>query len=140
MAGVSTGGWMKRMIGAVALAWLAVAHAAAETPPSIDLPPALARVLTDYENAWQTKDAAGLASLFAEDGFVLAGGHLPVRGRAAIEAHYRGKGGPLALRAFAYATEGPVGYILGGYAERRGDPDVGKFTLTLRRERDRWMI
>ena len=109
--------------------------------PSVTLPPPLARVLRDYESAWQKKDAKALAALFAEDGFVLAGGSPPVRGRTAIERHYEKSGGPLALRALAYSTEGGVGYILGGYARRSGDPDVGKFTLTLRRGGDgRWLI
>lgn len=114
-----------------------------ETPslPSLDLPPALQRVLTDYENAWSARDARGLAALFAEDGFVLPSGRPPVRGRAAIEGYYAGHGGPLSLRAFAYATEGSVGYILGGYTSATGQPDHGKFTLTLRRgPGGRWLI
>jgi len=41
----------------------------------------------------------------------------------------------------AYATEGTVGYIIGGYAEKAGEPDIGKFTLTLRRgPGGRWLI
>jgi ketosteroid isomerase-like protein len=107
----------------------------------VKLPPELARVLTDYEAAWSQKDAAALARLFAEDGFVLPNGSMPVRGRAAIEKYYTGHGGPLALRAFAYATEGVVGYIIGGYAGKPGEPDDGKFTLTLRKGSDgRWLI
>ena len=47
----------------------------------------------DYETAWRARDAAALARLFAEDGFVLSSGQLPVRGRAAIEQHYAGSGG-----------------------------------------------
>jgi len=114
---------------------------APEPLPSVDLPEALARVLTDYEMAWGKKDAAALAVLFAEDGFVLSGSRPPVRGRAAIREHYTGKGGPLSLRALAYATEGSVGYIIGAYARYEGQPDVGKFTLTLRRNDDgRWLI
>jgi acetyl esterase/lipase len=128
----------------LALAALVAAQAqpAAEAPqPSVELEAPLARVLRDYEAAWQKKDAAGLAALFAEDGFVLSGGRPPVRGRAAIERHYTGSGGPLALRAIAFSTEGGVGYILGGFARRRGESDVGKFTLTLRRAPDgRWLI
>lgn len=114
---------------------------AASLVPSVTLPAPLARVLTDYEAAWGQKDAAGLAALFAEDGFVLAGGSPPVRGRAAIEKHYTGQGGPLALRALAYGTEGPVGYIIGGYGRQKGTPDDGKFTLTLRKAPDGgWLI
>lgn len=109
--------------------------------PTLQLSPDLARVLTDYEAAWRSRDAAALAQLFAEDGFVLPNGEPPVRGRAAIQRHYTGSGGPLALRAFAGAAEGTVGYILGGFARQAGEPDLGKFTLTLRKGADgRWLI
>jgi ketosteroid isomerase-like protein len=108
---------------------------------TVALPAPLARVLTDYEAAWRNRDAAALAALFSEDGFVLSNGVPPVRGRAAIERHYTGQGGPLALRALAYATEGPVGYIVGGFSRAEGEPDTGKFTLTLKRGDDgRWLI
>ena len=111
-----------------------------EALPSVDLPAALERVLRDYEVAWQNQDAAELAALFAEDGFVLSGSRPPVRGRDAIREHYTGKGGPLSLRALAYATEGSVGYIIGAYTHRAGEPDIGKFTLTLKKDADgRWL-
>ena len=109
--------------------------------PSLDLPPDLARVLTDYVTAWEARDPAALARLFTEDGFVLPEGHPPVRGRAAIEKHYTGAGGPLALRAIAFGAAGNVGYIIGGFARAKGEPDRGKFTLTLRKSADgRWLI
>jgi len=97
-------------------------------------------VLTDYEAAWQQKDARALAALFAEDGFVLSSGVPPVRGREAIEKHYTGQGGPLSLRAFAYSTDGSIGYIIGGFARQKGAPDIGKFTLTLRKSEEGWLI
>ena len=100
---------MTRAAGAAlaAIALLAAARASAqESPPpsSVALPAELARVLTDYEAAWEKKDASALAALFTEDGFVLSSGATPVRGRAAIEKHYAGAGGPLALRAFAFSA------------------------------------
>ena len=108
--------------------------------PSVKLPPALDRVLRDYERAWQARDAGGLAALFAEDGFVLAGGRPAVRGRDAIRAAYAGAGGPLALRALGYAAEGSIGYIVGVYGPAPGR-ERGKFVLTLRRGPDeRWLI
>jgi ketosteroid isomerase-like protein len=121
---------------------LAAAPTPVPTPqPSIQLPPELARVLTDYETAWHARDAAALARLFAEDGFVMSNNQLPVRGRAAIEQQYTGSGGPLVLRAFAYATEGKTGYILGGFSNREGGADIGKFTLTLSKgSGGRWLI
>ena len=45
----------------------------------------------------------------------------------------------LLLRAIAYATEGSVGYVIGGYRYPEG-PDVGTFTLTLQRAPgERWV-
>lgn len=130
--------------GVVLLAFASVAgrqQQPAAQQPSVTMPPELARVLTDYEAAWRGRDSAALARLFAEDGFVLPDGDPPVRGRAAIERYYTGHGGPLALRAVAFATDGAVGYIIGGFAERGGEPDLGKFTLTLRKGADgRWLI
>lgn len=132
-------------LGAVVLAAPSAAPLSAQTPgpasgaapaplPSVTLPPALDRVLRDYERAWRAGDAAALAALFAEDGFVLQGGRAPVRGRAAIQAAYAGQGGgPLRLRALASAVADTVGYIVGAYGYGDGPGDQGKFTLTLRR-------
>ena len=34
-----------------------------------------------------------------------------------------------------------MGYVIGGFAREAGQPDVGKFTLTLRKDTDgRWLI
>ena len=130
------------LVGMLAAVAPAVGQEPAQLPePSVNLPPEIARVLTDYETAWRARDAPALARLFAEDGFVLPGGRPPVRGRVAIQQHYTGQGGPLSLRAIAFATDGSVGYIIGGYSGQEGRPDDGKFTLTLRKGSDgRWLI
>jgi ketosteroid isomerase-like protein len=106
------------------------------------VPAPLERVLRDYEQARRTGDAKALAALFAEDGFVLQSNQPPVRGRSAIEAAYAGQGSsPLRLRALAYAVEGNTGYIIGAYGYGNNVGDTGKFTLTLKRERDGpWLI
>lgn len=133
------------VLAIIATLWMS-AHATGQQQPavqepSVKLPPDLARVLTDYESAWRGRDAAALARLFAEDGFVLPNGRPPVRGRAAIEKYYTGSGGSLALRAIAFAKDGAVGYIIGGFASQEGEADMGKFTLTLRKDTDgRWLI
>ena len=125
----------------IAMAGLSASTLGQTDHPTVELPPELARVLTDYEQAWQAQDAAGLAALFAEDGFVLSGGRLAVRGRANIEKRYANSGGQLSLRALAFAVEGSIGYIIGGYAPRKGQPDSGKFTLTLvKSDESRWLI
>jgi ketosteroid isomerase-like protein len=109
--------------------------------PSIDLPPPLARVLTDYETAWRNRDAAALARLFASDRVVVPNACPPVKSRDDVERCYAGSGGPLSLRAFAFGSDGAMGYIIGAYAPEKGQPDTGKFTLTLWRGGDgRWLI
>ena len=108
--------------------------------PSVQLPPALDRVLRDYETRFRMGGDT-LAALFSADGFVLPNGRPPVRGRANIAQFYGQAGGPLTLRAIAYATEGDVGYIIGGYRFGTDTTDTGKFTLTLRRTSGgRWLI
>src|SRR5262245_7124345 len=119
----------------------AAAQPAPEPPPSIELPPALARVLTDYETAWRARDAAALARLFADDRIVVPNACPPVKGRAAVERCYAGSGGALSLRAIAYGIDGALGYIVGAYAPQKSDADGGKFTLTLLNGGDgRWLI
>ena len=132
---------------ALLLASPAIAHDAENAKPAQPLPDAalpapLDRVLRDYEQAWRGGDGRALAALFAEDGFVLQSNQPPVRGRTAIEAAYAGQGGsPLRLRALAYAVEGNTGYIVGAYSYGNNVGDTGKFTLTLKRERDGpWLI
>jgi ketosteroid isomerase-like protein len=134
--------WLLAACVVAATSWGVRTATQASAQPSVTLPPDLDRVLRDYEVAWQKRDAAALAGLFAEDGFVLSANAGPVRGRAEIQKHYTGQGGgPLALRAFAFAADGRVGYIIGGYAGQKGEPDVGKFTLTLRKSAEgRWLI
>jgi ketosteroid isomerase-like protein len=128
-------------LGALLLVLAATTSFAQEQPlPSIDLPAGVARVLRDYETAWRGRDAAALAKLFTEDGFVLASGRQPVRGRAAVEAAYKGAGGPLFLRAMAWSADGDTGYIIGGYRGRSEGPDEGKFILAIRRVDGRWLI
>ncbi|NNF06562.1 MAG: nuclear transport factor 2 family protein [Candidatus Eisenbacteria bacterium] len=107
----------------------------------MSLPDELARVLRDYEVSWAKSDAAGLAALFTEDGYVLRPGRSPVHGREAILAAYKNSGGPLALKAYAYETEGNVGYIIGGYSTDPKSPEVGKFVLAIRRDDSgKWFI
>src|SRR5258708_7930311 len=98
--------------------------------PSITLPSDLARVLTDYKTAWRAKDAAALSRLFAKDGFVLSPANPMIPGRGAIEKAYHDAGGPLFLRAVAYAAEGNIGHIIRRYTHRPRAPDNGHFTLT----------
>ena len=115
---------------ALAPASIVAQQVPADTLPSITLPAELERVLRDYERGWAAGDAAALAALFTEDGFVPSRNGWR-RGTAAIREQYSGAGGSLRLRAHAYAVQDSVGYIIGAY--RYGDgPGGGKFILALR--------
>ena len=107
----------------------------------VTLPPALDRVLRDYEAAWEAGDGARLAALFAEDGFALNNGSLPMKGRTRIAQMLTRPGGDLQLRAFAYAISDTVGYIIGGFRYPATTGPGGKFLLALRKGPDgRWLI
>lgn len=101
--------------------------------PSVTLPPALDRVLRDYEKAWIGRDPAGLAALFTEDGMTMSNFRPARRGHGAIREGYANAGGALALRAVAFAVDDTVGYIIGAYGRAPGAADEGKFVLALRR-------
>ncbi|MBC7898243.1 MAG: DUF4440 domain-containing protein [Cytophagaceae bacterium] len=108
----------------------------------MQLPPALDRVLREYEQGWSKGDVNALAALFTRDGFALQNRKPPARGADAIKVAYAGPGGPLKLRALAYATGDTVGYIIGAYTynDPRA-PDIGKFVLALRKgPGGRWLI
>ena len=102
-------------------------------PSAVSLPGDLEAVLRHYERAWANRDAVALADLFTADAFVLRPGHPPAHGRVAILEAYANSGGPLSLKAYDYGTEGPVGYIIGGYSSGPDRPETGKFVLALRR-------
>ena len=110
------------LIGAVAAPLNAQAAPPAAPPaqPGVTLPAELDRVLRDYETAWRAGDHERLAQLFTEDGFILPNGRPPIRGRAAIAAHYKGQSGPLQLRALAHHGQRQVAL---GAAERAQDAD-----------------
>jgi hypothetical protein len=109
--------------------------------PTVQLPREVERVLRDYERAWAARDAAALAALFHEDGFVLSMGRPPARGRAAIRSHYANAGGELHLRPIGYAAQDTIGYIVGMY-RGSSQQEMGKFLLALRRAHARqpWLI
>jgi ketosteroid isomerase-like protein len=120
----------------------APAPPAAETPPpAVTLPPALDRVLRDYEAAWRDGDGARLAGLFTDDGFAVQSGSPLARGRTAIARKITGPADALQLTAYAYATDGAVGYIVGGYRYPQSSGPGGRFVLALRLDPDgRWLI
>ena len=122
-------------------------HAQAATPrtptpdlPSVTLPAALDRVLRDFETQWRAENKQGVAALYTTDGFLLSDGRPPVRGRTAIAATSQASGA-LHLRALSFASEGDLGWIVGGYRWGNETVDAGKFVLLLKRDATgKWLI
>ena len=85
-------------------------------PPSLDLAPEFARVLTDYEKAWTAGDEEALAALFTADGWVLSNGRPPAHGTDAITERYKNSQGPLALRALHLEVDGDLAIMIGAFA------------------------
>ena len=142
---------MDSKLAALTLAFVGTVAAAAaqepravpnEAPPAaVTLPAALDRVLRDYEAAWRDGDGARLAALFTDDGFAVQSGSPLARGRTAIARNITGPGGALQLTAYAYATDGGVGYIVGGYRYPQSSGPGGRFVLALRLgPSGRWLI
>ena len=116
-------------------------QAAVESQPAIVLPPALDRVLRDYESAWRDGDGPRLAALFTEDGYAMQSGADTARGREAIAKNITRPGGALQLTAHAHATDCAVGYIIGSYRYPETRGPGGRFVLALRMGPDgRWLI
>jgi ketosteroid isomerase-like protein len=129
------------LVGAAVVAQEARVPAVEPVPPAVTLPPAFDRVLRDYEAAWRDGDGARLASLFTDDGFAVQSGSPLARGRTAIAGNIKGPGGALQLTAYAYASDGGVGYIVGGYRYPQSTGPGGRFVLALRLGPDgRWLI
>ncbi len=114
----------------------------AQALPTVTLPSDVARVLSDYARAWAANDAESLSRLFAPEGMALPNGQPPARGADSIRRVYsQGAGSPLALRPIAFASSGDLAYVVGGFGPTPDAPDLGKFTLVLRKEGDgRWLI
>ncbi|MGH7713367.1 MAG: YybH family protein [Gemmatimonadaceae bacterium] len=109
--------------------------------PSVSLPPELDRVLRDYEKAWGASDGPGLARLFVDGRVALTNSGRAVVGRDGVRQLYSGGGGPLVLRAIAYAADDTVAYIIGAYATKPDGGDSGSFVLALvRPPGGKWLI
>jgi ketosteroid isomerase-like protein len=135
---------------AVALAWvvLVAGGASAQSMPATDdpttpvtLPPALDRVLRDYETAWRAGDGTAMAALFTEDGYAIQSGRPIVRGRDAIARTVTKPGGALQLVPYSYSSDGRVGFIVGGFRYPETKGPGGRFVLALRMGDDGgWLI
>ncbi|HTO74565.1 MAG TPA: SgcJ/EcaC family oxidoreductase [Thermoanaerobaculia bacterium] len=113
---------------------------------------ALRKVADAYAAAMRAGDPAAAAAVFASDATDMPPGSAPVRGRAAIEAYYRGLFAACRFTTFDLAhgesrISGDVGYLVGtsraavvpaseaGAAPRE---ETGKYVVVFKRTADGW--
>ena len=102
----------------------------------------------EWSAAFNKGDAAAIAAMYAEDAYVLPPGHDIVKGRAAIEAFWRGATqqlGNAKLTAVDVAPLGPrAGREIGTFAfETKAQPPqpvTGKYVVIWRRIGPRWLL
>jgi uncharacterized protein (TIGR02246 family) len=99
-------------------------------------------------------DAKGVAAVFGDDATEMPPGVAPARGRAAIEAYYRGLFGTCRFTTFELTetdsrVAGDVGYLVGTWriAVSAAAPggsvahdETGKFLVVLKRTDNAWKV
>jgi ketosteroid isomerase-like protein len=78
----------RRIILSVAALVLAMPLIARAQAGATDLRSEITRMDQAWQTAYNAKDAAGLAALYADDGQVMAPAHETASGRAAIQAYF----------------------------------------------------
>jgi len=112
--------------------WILLALSSPFTADEVEV----AKVLTEYQEAYNRRDAAALADLFAEDGRLLPPNRKMVVGKEAIFRFWRERlGAELSLKTLERRVGGDVAFVIGTYF-LRGAADTGKFTVCLKRDRD----
>jgi uncharacterized protein (TIGR02246 family) len=111
----------------------------------------ITKVAEAYAAAMLAGDAAAAAAVYAEDAIEMPPGHPAVRGRAAIEAYYRGMFSGCRFTEFTLQTEqtrvsGDVGYAVGlsrvSLTPAGGPPvhEAGKYLVVLKRSGGSWKV
>jgi uncharacterized protein (TIGR02246 family) len=108
--------------------------------------PALNKLAAEWAAGFNAKDAAKVASLYADDA-VLMPPNLPmVKGRASIEAHFKGEIQQgvtnLQLKPMESAISGSQAFEAGTSTATvpGGQTDVGKYLVVLKRVGNDWKI
>ena len=110
-----------------------------------------AQRLAEWEAAANRKDAASIAALYTDDGVLMAPNAASVRGRAAIEAFFKGMfdhgARDVKLVQIGAAGSGSIGYAAGTYEFTSGPMgtqavhDTGKYIVGMKRGADgKWLI
>jgi len=112
--------------------------------PAPGAEPAVLRVAEDWKAAYNAKDAAAVASLYAPDAYYVSA-HVVAHGRAEIQAYFqRGidAGGHIdEIRILASSQSGELAYTVGTYqATNAGQTVRGRNVVVVRKIDARWLM
>jgi uncharacterized protein (TIGR02246 family) len=134
---------MRRLAVAVTIATALVVTVMLQGQGKID--PAI-KTAPAWEAAFNAKDAAKIAALYAEDAVVMPPNQAPVKGRANIEAHWKSEiqqgQTNMQLNPVASAISGSQAFEAGTSTVTLpgGQTDRGKYLAILKRVGDEWKI
>ena len=105
---------------------------------------AISGIAEEWRIAYNRGDAAGVASLYSEDGYYLSA-HILAHGREAIEAYWRrgiAAGGHVDfIKPLTVFASGELGYCAGTYqATNAGVTVDGRVLLVFRKIDGKWLI
>lgn len=95
---------------------------AAPAPSEQELRQAAALLGKGYDEAYNSKSASGMASLYTENGTLMPPGRAPVQGRQALTVYYQGR--------FDSGATGHVTQVNEVHALGDGGFGIGQFTVT----------
>jgi ketosteroid isomerase-like protein len=106
--------------------------------------PTLAKLASEFELAYNAKDAAKIASFYADDAVIMAPGLPIIKGRPSIEAHYLrevAQGATMQVRPFESQVAGASGFEAGTVTVTLGSRiDNGRYVLIYKRVGREWKI
>jgi ketosteroid isomerase-like protein len=117
---------MRRPVTAAlfAMSLVVPALALAASPSEDDLRQAAVQLGKEYDEAYNSKSASGMASLYTQNGTLVPPGRPPVEGRQAITVYYQGR--------FDAGATGHLTKIDEVHALGDGGFGIGEFTVTAR--------
>ena len=135
---------MRKLAVAVTLAATLVFAGTIQSQTKTD--PALNKLAAEWAAAFNARNASKIALLYADDAVVMPPNKPMVKGRAAIEAHFKGEieQGPtnFQLNPFESAISGSQAFEVGTTTVSLpgGEIDRGKYVVVLKRVGNDWKI
>jgi uncharacterized protein (TIGR02246 family) len=119
----------------------------AAAPAVADSSKQFANLSKDWEVAYNARDAARVAALYAEDGMVMPPNAAGAQGREAIEAYIKkdmaASPGKLEIKTDVHGSNGDLGFARGTYSVTDADGkvvDKGKWVEVRKKINGKWYI